>query len=96
MATAHGDALLDDDPLAEFGLDRVVEELETLERLATEAGVPYDLLGQTADLHREALAAYGAIDGELLGPRLLLDRAGVARLRVAADDRLDSSATDHL
>ena len=73
----HADALLAGDPMADFGLDRVVEELETLERLATESGVAHDILARVADLHRDALAAYGAVDGELLGARLLLDRSGV-------------------
>lgn len=76
----HADALLDGDPMADFGIDRVVEELDTLERLAAEAGTAHDILSRVADLHRAALDAYGPIDGELLGARLLLDRSGVAHL----------------
>lgn len=73
----HADALLAGDPMADFGIDRVVEELDTLERLAVEAGVSHDILARVAALHRDALAAYGAVDGELLGARLLLERSGV-------------------
>ncbi len=74
----HADALLTGDPMQDFGIDRVVEELETLESLAVEAGTAHDILTRVADLHRAALAAYGPADGELLGTRLLLDRSGVA------------------
>ena len=77
----YADALLAGDPMADFGLDRVVEELDTLEALATDAGVAHDILARVAALHRDALAAYGPVDGELLGSRLLLDRSGVADLR---------------
>ena len=76
----HAGALLAGDPMADFGLDRVVEELDTLERLAIEAGVAHDLLARVAALHRDALAVYGAVDGELLGARLLLERSGVTDL----------------
>jgi 3-hydroxyisobutyrate dehydrogenase-like beta-hydroxyacid dehydrogenase len=76
----HARALLEGDPMADFGLDRVVEELDILERLAVEAGTAHDVLGRVAAIHRDALAAYGPVDGELLGARLLLDRSGVADL----------------
>jgi len=81
----HAPALLAGDPMADFGLDRVVEELDTLESLAIEAGSAHDLLARVAALHRDALAAYGAVDGELLGARLLLDRSGVSDLGAPRD-----------
>ena len=74
------DRLLDGDYLASFGIDRCVEELETLGALATAQGVPFELSSTVGRLHREALERFGAIDGELLAARLLEDRAG-ARLR---------------
>jgi 3-hydroxyisobutyrate dehydrogenase len=70
------DRLLDGDYLASFGIDRCVEELETLVSLAERAGVPFELSANVARLHRDALARFGAIDGELLGARLLEERAG--------------------
>ncbi|GAA4265942.1 NAD(P)-dependent oxidoreductase [Frondihabitans peucedani] len=74
------DALLDGDYLASFGIDRVVEELDTVAALAEAAGTPHDVTAVVAGLHRAALDAYGPVDGELLAVRLLEDRAG-ARLR---------------
>ncbi len=68
--------LLDGDNLATFGLDRVVEELETIAALAREAGVPFELSRQVVQLHRDALERFGAVDGELLAARLLEERAG--------------------
>jgi 3-hydroxyisobutyrate dehydrogenase len=70
------DRLLDGDYLESFGIDRCVEELETLVSLARGAGVPFELSSTVARIHREALERFGAIDGELLGARLLEERAG--------------------
>jgi 3-hydroxyisobutyrate dehydrogenase-like beta-hydroxyacid dehydrogenase len=70
------DRLLDGDYLASFGIDRCVEELETLVSLARGADVPFELSSTVARLHREALERFGAIDGELLAARLLEERAG--------------------
>ena len=70
------DRLLDGDYLESFGIDRCVEELETLVSLARGADVPFELSSTVARLHREALERFGAIDGELLGARLLEERAG--------------------
>jgi 3-hydroxyisobutyrate dehydrogenase len=69
------DRLLEGDYLASFGIDRCVEELETLVSLATAQGVPFELSSTVTRLHREALERFGAIDGELLAARLLEDRA---------------------
>jgi len=68
--------LLEGDYLETFGLDRAVEELETLASLARQEGVPFELSELVARLHREALARFGAVDGELLAAKLLEERAG--------------------
>ncbi len=70
------DSLLDGDYLETFGLDRVVEELDTLASLARQEGVPFELSELVARLHREALERFGAVDGELLAAKLLEERAG--------------------
>ncbi len=74
------DALLAGDYLEHFGLDRVLEELEILEALAADADVPFELSATVVRLHRDALARFGAVDGELLVAKLLEERAG-RRLR---------------
>jgi 3-hydroxyisobutyrate dehydrogenase-like beta-hydroxyacid dehydrogenase len=70
------DRLLDGDYLETFGIDRVVEELDTLASLAQGAGVPFELSSTVARLHREALERFGAVDGELLAAKLLEQRYG--------------------
>jgi 3-hydroxyisobutyrate dehydrogenase len=70
------DRLLEGDYLETFGLDRVVEELDTLAELAREADVPFELSSLVARLHGEALERFGAVDGELLAAKLLEERAG--------------------
>lgn len=70
------DALLRGDYLTTFGIDRVVEELDTVTSLASVAGTPSDLTVLVARLHREALNRFGPIDGELLVAKLLEGRAG--------------------
>lgn len=70
------DLLLEGDYAETFGLDRVVEELDTLASLAKQEGIPFELSSLVARLHREALDRFGAIDGELLAAKLLEERAG--------------------
>lgn len=70
------DSLLAGDYLETFGIDRVVEELDTLASLAQQEGVPFELSRLVARLHREALERFGAVDGELLAAKLLEERAG--------------------
>jgi 3-hydroxyisobutyrate dehydrogenase len=72
----HLDSLLGGDYLTGFGLDRCVDELETLASLARGADVPFELSELVARLHREALERFGAVDGELLVAKLLEERAG--------------------
>ena len=69
-------SLLDGDYLTTFGIDRVVEELETLTALAREASLPFELSDLVTQLHREALERFGPADGELLVAKLLELRAG--------------------
>lgn len=71
------DSLLAGDYLETFGIDRVVEELDALVRLADRAEVPFELSRTVTRLHREALERFGAIDGELLAAKLLEQRAGI-------------------
>jgi 3-hydroxyisobutyrate dehydrogenase len=70
------DRLLAGDYAETFGIDRVVEELETLTALAD--GVPFELSSLVARLHREALDRFGPVDGELLAAKLLEERGGAA------------------
>ncbi|SMH42798.1 3-hydroxyisobutyrate dehydrogenase [Rathayibacter oskolensis] len=72
----HAPSILAGDPLPDFSLGRVVEELETVLRLAEEAGTPHETIELVTRLHREALASFGDVDGELLAAALLEERAG--------------------
>jgi len=72
----HLPALLGGDYLESFGIDRVVEELETVTALAAEKGTPAALTNLVTNTHRDALEEFGAIDGELLAVKLLELRAG--------------------
>lgn len=72
--------LLDGDVVESFGLDRCVEELDSLDRFAGELGLPHELTSLVTRLHRDALARFGPVDGELLGAALVAERAG-QRLR---------------
>jgi 3-hydroxyisobutyrate dehydrogenase-like beta-hydroxyacid dehydrogenase len=74
--TGYLDRLLAGDDMPAFGIDRVVEELDTVTSLASEAGTPAELTAVVARLHRDALDRFGAVDGELLAARLLEARAG--------------------
>ena len=84
-SSAGGSAFLDDyaesllvgDYLETFGIDRVVEELDILVRLAAERRVPFELSELVARTHREALRRYGAVSGELLAAKLLNECAGL-------------------
>ncbi|MEA9986445.1 MULTISPECIES: NAD(P)-dependent oxidoreductase [Subtercola] len=72
----HLDHLLAGDYLTSFGLDRCVEELDTVAELAGGAGVPFELSTLVGRMHRDALHEFGAVDGELLAAKLLERRAG--------------------
>jgi 3-hydroxyisobutyrate dehydrogenase len=72
----HGPALLVGDRMPDFALGRVVEELDTVLRLAKGSGTPHEMIELITRTHRDALAAYGDVDGELLAAALLEDQAG--------------------
>lgn len=59
--------LIAGDQLPEFGLHRVVEELDSLVRAAAASGAPWIVSKAVCDLHRDALSHYGTVNGELLG-----------------------------
>ena len=72
----HLPALLAGDHLPAFGLDRVVEELDGLEQFARRRRSPFEASGAVTGIHRDALARFGAVDGELLGVAHLEQLAG--------------------
>ncbi|ROQ37242.1 3-hydroxyisobutyrate dehydrogenase-like beta-hydroxyacid dehydrogenase [Frondihabitans sp. PhB188] len=72
--THHLESLLAGDYLDTFGIDRVVEELDTINGLAEEYQVPHDLSGLVAHIHQEALNRFGPVPGELLAAKLLEER----------------------
>lgn len=71
-------ALLAGDDLTSFSLTRVCDQLATILDLGAELQVPLELGAVISDLHHQALVHYGDVDGELLGARLVAERAGVA------------------
>jgi 3-hydroxyisobutyrate dehydrogenase-like beta-hydroxyacid dehydrogenase len=88
FAAQHLPALLDGDYLGDFGLDRCVEELDSIEHSADRAGTPHALTSVIAELHRSALRHYGTadggtVDGELLAAAWLEEQAGS---RLARDE----------
>jgi 3-hydroxyisobutyrate dehydrogenase len=81
---SHLPSLLAGDYLPAFGLARVVEELDSLARLADSAGTPWSVSTLVAEVHRHALAHFGDVDGELLGVAWLERQAG----HTLADDTM--------
>ena len=69
----HAPLLISGDDMTDFSLDRVVDELDALERAA--GTVPGPVRQIVADVHRAALAEFGPVNGELLGARLIERRA---------------------
>jgi 3-hydroxyisobutyrate dehydrogenase-like beta-hydroxyacid dehydrogenase len=69
-------AVLRGDYLASFGLDRIVEELDSLRTDAARAGSPFDLGAALTAQYEAALARLGPIDGELAIVADLERRAG--------------------
>ncbi|MGO4594957.1 NAD(P)-dependent oxidoreductase [Leifsonia sp. 2TAF2] len=74
--TQHLPRMFEGDYLASFGIDRVVEELGTVAALARSTSTASPMLDASADLHRQALARFGPVPGELLGARLIEELAG--------------------
>jgi 3-hydroxyisobutyrate dehydrogenase len=73
--------LIAGDYVTSFGLRECVEELEIVQRLAHENRTPFSLTDEVVRLHRAALEAYGAVDGEMLVARLLAERAAASEGR---------------
>jgi 3-hydroxyisobutyrate dehydrogenase len=71
--TGYLDRLIAGDYVESFGIDRVVEELDTLVSLADDG--TFELSTLVARLHRETLERFGPVDGELLVAKLLQERA---------------------
>jgi 3-hydroxyisobutyrate dehydrogenase len=76
-------AVLAGDYLPSFGLDRCVEELDSLVRFAQASSSPFELSSAVAAVHRAALHRFGPVAGELLG---------VAHLELLAGGTLASHA----
>lgn len=72
----HLSRLLEGDYFATFGIDRVVEELDTVAAMGAAAAVATPVLDASATLHRQALDRFGPVLGELLAVRLLEGSAG--------------------
>ena len=72
----HLGMLLDGDYLETFGIDRVVEELDTVSAMARDARVTTPMLDASAVQHRAALSRFGPALGELLAVKLLEEQAG--------------------
>ncbi|MFJ4999685.1 NAD(P)-dependent oxidoreductase [Microbacterium sp. NPDC088619] len=72
----HLSRLLGGDYMASFGIDRVVEELDTVETMSRAADVTTPILDSSARLHRAALDRFGPVLGELLAVKLLESDAG--------------------
>ncbi|MEV6904583.1 NAD-binding protein [Amycolatopsis sp. NPDC051372] len=64
------------DYLLLFGLDRCTEELEVVSDLFDSFAVPSELSQVVTRVHREALARFGPVDGELMAVALLEELAG--------------------
>lgn len=82
--SAGGSRFLDDylsrllagDYMVSFGIDRVVEELDTVQSMGRAAHVTTPILDSSARLHRAALDRFGPVLGELLAVKLLESDAG--------------------
>ncbi|BDI21376.1 NAD(P)-dependent oxidoreductase [Herbiconiux sp. L3-i23] len=67
--------LISGDYIDSFGVDRVVEELDEVVRLAAAAGTPSASIDAVTTVHADALARYGPIGGEMLAARHLRESA---------------------
>ncbi|MDQ2796891.1 MAG: NAD(P)-binding domain-containing protein [Actinomycetota bacterium] len=75
-------AVLRHDYLPSFGLDRVVEELDSVQQLREQLRLPGPVADAVAAVHRAALEHFGLMDGELLAVAYLEELAGQ---RISAD-----------
>lgn len=91
----HLPSVLAGDYLPAFPLARVVEELDSLARLAGSAGTPWSLSKRVAELHRHAWAHFGDVDGELLGAAWLEHLAGHTLAELTARASASSGPDAH-
>ena len=77
FAENHLPALLAGDHLRDFGLDRCVEELDSIEHTAEASTVAHPITAAIAEPHRSALGRYGPVDGELMGAALPEELSGL-------------------
>jgi 3-hydroxyisobutyrate dehydrogenase len=82
----YADALLDGDDLTTFPLARCCEELSAVVELADGLDVPLDVISAVSELHTSALERYGEVDGELLGARLVAERANTSLTRLPSEE----------
>ncbi|WP_312677462.1 NAD(P)-dependent oxidoreductase [Microbacterium sp.] len=68
--------LIDGDVVADFGLSGCRDELAVVQGIARHAGIPTAVLDAVTRLHADALARFGAIDGEMLVARHIELAAG--------------------
>lgn len=73
----HAKEVLTGQTMDSFGLDRVVQELRYLTKLAEDANVPFGVSEAVTQVHEEALERLGALGGELGASELLQQRARV-------------------
>lgn len=73
----HVDLLLAGDYLQDFSLDRCVDELRTITRIAEDIGTPRELASVVTRIHEQALERFGPVLGEMLAARLLEEQADV-------------------
>lgn len=88
----YADQLLDGDDLTAFELARCREELAAVVALGDELEVRLDVISTVSELHAAALERYGDVDGELLGARLVAERASVSLTRLPTDGGPDQPA----
>jgi 3-hydroxyisobutyrate dehydrogenase len=69
-------ALLGGNYLTTFGLAGCYEELAAVCDLAADTGTPFAVSGAITDIYRQALEAFGPVDGELMGAAFLEMKAG--------------------
>ena len=75
--THDAPAFLRGDNYDSFSLPRCCDQLAAVVELGAQLAMQMSVTAEVADLHRQALARYGEVDGELLGARWVAERAGL-------------------
>jgi len=71
-------AFLRGENLPSFSLARCCDQLSAVLGMGERLAVELTVARAVTDVHRQALAHYGGVDGELLGARWVADRAGIS------------------